>query len=252
MKTILKIDKRKKDSLEAQVIFGLKQYIVSPSLAPHSVLPQPKDIAAEYGIEPQIIQDFYDAQLRNGTIERTNDTYLKAYREVQLFESLSKQKSLQDFSAIIGIATKTERLSTEIVHEFDTLPFCPEVSPARYLKIRRLNYFEGHAEVMVIMYINIDILSEAEHLDFNSQSYYQLLKPHLDIFKNTTRYLSTCELPEDVYKTLSIPKSTPGMITYQYSTDAYGHLLLYYEVYSITETFYVQQQIPFSEFKKLI
>ena len=33
MKTILKIDKRKKDSLEAQVIFGLKQYIVSPSLA---------------------------------------------------------------------------------------------------------------------------------------------------------------------------------------------------------------------------
>lgn len=251
MKHILKIDKRKKDSMETQVIQALRTYIFSPSLAPDTLLPLPEVIAQDYGVDVKSLEHFYESQVRLGTIVKDDETYRKANRSTKIYEAFNSQRSLQSVAAQMGISSKTEKRAVEIVHSFETYPFCPVVHEGEYLKVTRLNYFDEHAEVMVIIYINLDVLSEARTFNYDQASYYELMKPYLNRFKGTKRYISACELPEMVAKTLNVPKSTPGLITYQYTVDANDILAIYYEVYSITEAFYVFGDYDYNQVKKL-
>lgn len=253
MQKFLNIDRRKNDPIEDQIIFSLKKYLYSQSIAPLTAMPNAVEIARQYGIEPSVILEYYKTQEQAGFLIHKDDEYYKAQKEIFTFDQDSNlnQHSLTEYIRELGHDVQSSIVSIENVQPSLRLPFGPKSVQGDWLKITRITHVNHQANAAIFLYISKDQLKGVETLGFESDSIMKELEGYRELFGKSERFMTASDISDEAADLLKVPRKTPGYVTTQFN---YGHdqtLLLYIEVATITEALYVHQSIPYPQNKRL-
>ena len=243
MKFVIKVDKRKLDSVFTQVTQALFQALISEKMSLYAHLPSPKDLALEYNLDLGELDQFYQSLVDRGLIEVKDGHYSKTASKVYTLSATNNLSSLTEMTKQMSLKTNIETIKIEKVRQFEVFP--KTVKPeGMFLKLTRLNYMDEKPQVVVLLYLNMDLLPGIEHTNFDKDSYYTLIQPYAQVLKTTHRYTTVTALDETCSKLLHTPKNHPALRVVQNTFNAEGVLLIHLQMHSIHEALYIDEIIP--------
>ncbi len=244
MKNKQKIDHRKKLSIEDQFRNGLRNFLVAQKHAQNLLIPTPVLMAELLGVENEVAKLVYDEFIQLNLIEVKDDLYYKVEPYRVIYENETQDVSLTKLAKKMGLESHFEILSREWVVQFDLLDIDDLYLKGRYLKVRRLNYFDDEKEAILIAYIHESLINDEVLKNIESNGFANIMDALIKNKKyHRRRVLSIIEASLDVYENLDLDKGMPIIFSHQTVEDEKNALLFYLDFYTAHEAFLTLEKI---------
>lgn len=245
MKKILKLDHRKKQSIEAQIYQGLKMYINSTVFLSHDPLPSVDALSLLYKLDAGLFEKAYTQLVNEGYLEKKEQFYHKPEKPSNIFALNQKFYSLTDLAKLLNLESEIETLSQEWVDCVSMIPLDFTLKQGKYLRILRMNTFNQKHKAFITFNIHESFFKNVEKKGFNNESYYDVLKQFYKPDYLSYRYESIVEAKDEAMLRLNLPKKTPILKSYQVVFDEDHQVIAYLELFSAYEIFFTFQRIAY-------
>lgn len=248
MKNNLKIDRRRKLGLEEQFKNSFKNYLSTQKHTQNSLIPSPLLMAELLDVSIDVADKVYLEFINENLIELRNDLYYKVEPFNVIFENETQDLSLTKLAKKIGLKTQFEILSREWVVKFKLLEIDDTYLKGRYLKVKRLNYFNNEKEAFLVAYIHESLLNESNLNEIETNGFSTIMN-QLMIEENTRRrVLSIIEADAEVYEILECESDTPITFSHQTVINSKGALLFYLDFYTAHEAFLTLEKVDIPKY----
>lgn len=245
MKSFFTLDRRKKMSLEEQVLHGIRNYVVSNKLLPESNLPTLEALSLMLKVESKLIEKSLDTLVVEGHLEKRDEDYVKVQKVINIFDSNHNYYSLTQLAKDLNLNSKIETLSKEWIDKPKEVQLDYSFKEGKFLRIHRINTFNDQHKALVIFNVHESLLSNASENDFKERSYYEVLKDQFKENYQSHRYESIVEAKGEVLQYLDLPKQSAILKSYQVVLDENSEMIVYLELYTAYEIFFTFQKFTY-------
>lgn len=243
MKNTLRIDRRKKMDLNEQVFHAIKSYVSSNTLLPDSILPTVDELSLFLDVEAYPITQSLEILTKDGLLEKRGQDYYKIQKLVNILDENTQFYSLTQLAKILNLESSIETLDKSYVDSIGPLPLDYCAKDGRFLKIQRINTFNGKHKAWIVFNLHESFLTQLKLELFKDQSYYEVIKSLYKPEYVTHRLESIIEAKGEALKRLSLPKQSALLKSYQLVLDEFNEVVIYLEMYTAYEIFYTFQKL---------
>ena len=245
MKSFITLDRRKKMSLEEQVLHGIRNYVVSNKLLPESNLPTLEALSLMLKVEPSLIMKSLDTLVLEGHLEKRDVDYVKIQKVINILDSNHNYYSLTQLAKALNLNSKIETLSKEWIDKPKEVQLDYSFKEGKFLRIHRMNTFNDQHKALVIFNVHESLLSNASENDFKERSYYEVLKDQFKENYQSHRYESIVEAKGEVLQYLDLHEQSAILKSYQVVLDENSEMIVYLELYTAYEIFFTFQKFTY-------